>query len=336
VQTNQVLRWQLLGTVVGDDSRITALVDRVAARFPDDEATAAAVDMARRYLTGWRPPDSEFGDREPVIRQAFNHPSMIFSPSVMNGWSALLIRAVTTYDVDPAWAAQGDVSGAEFHRCLAAMLVDLSLAGEIAALATRRDLPADIGDWEPDKDAHQFTRAAVQRLIIGPADQPAATLRYAVLLPDNTGPMKLIIDIAVSPNQDTDARWGLLGLEEVRDALAAAVESTAGPVAEHLLRSIFAGEAPPRTAVELYLWSAQGTTGDRPSNTLDNTIDLRLLGPPARTDRPALQGMFAAAGDTPTATVQERRNLVVYALIRMSLDWGYLDARAQLMPLASS
>jgi hypothetical protein len=335
VQTTQVLHWQLLGIVVGDDTKIAVLVDRVAARFRDDEATVAVVDMARRYLAGWRPPDGPFGGREPVFRQAFNHPSMIFSPSVISGWPALLIRVAATYEVDPAWAAQADVSGAEFHRRLAGVLADFPLAGQVAALATARGLPAEIGAWEPDKDAHQFARAAVQRLIIGPADQPAAVLRYAVFLPDNNGPMKLIFDIAVSPKQETDMKWGLLGLEDIRDVLAAGVEATAGLVTEQLLRSIFDGEAPPRTAIELYLWSAQGTTGDRPSNTLNSTIDLERLGPPARVDRPPLQGMFAAAGDTPTATAQERRNLVVYALIRMSLDWGYLDARAQLMPLTA-
>ena len=45
--------------------------------------------------------------------------------------------------------------------------------------------------------------------------------------------------------------------------------------------------------------------------------------------------MFAVAGDTPTASAQDRRNLIVQALIRMALDWGYLDARARLAPLAS-
>lgn len=333
--SGQVLRWQLLGIVVGDDTRIAALADRIAARFRDDEAAVAVVDMARRYLTGWRPPDGSSGAEEPVFRQAFNHPSMIFSPSVMSGWPALLIRAATTYEVDPAWAVQADISGAEFHRRLTRVLAGLPLAGQMAALATARGLPADAGSWEPDKDAHQFSRAAVQCLIIGPADQPAAMLRYAVFLPDNNGPMKLIVDISVSPKQETDKNWGLLGLEDIRDVLTAAVEATAGPVTEQLLRSIFAGEAPPRTAVELYLWSAQGTAGDRPSNTLNSTVDLERLGPPARAGRPALQGMFAAAGDTPTTTARERRHLVVHALIRMSLDWGYLDARAQLMPLAA-
>ena len=51
---------------------------------------------------------------------------------------------------------------------------------------------------------------------------------------------------------------------------------------------------------------------------------------------PALEGMFAVAGNTPIATVQDRRNLVIHALIRMALDWGYLDARVKLVPLAAA
>jgi hypothetical protein len=175
----------------------------------------------------------------------------------------------------------------------------------------------------------------VQRLILGQTDQPTAVLRYAVFLPSNTGPMKLITDMALSPGEATDAKWGRLGLEEIRDALAAALETIAGPVADQILRSIYSGETPPRTAVELFLWSAQGQSGKRPSNTLNSTIDLDSLGPPTHPDRPALQGMFAVAGDTPTASAQSRRNLIVHALIRMALDWGYLDARARLVPLAS-
>lgn len=174
----------------------------------------------------------------------------------------------------------------------------------------------------------------MQRLILGPADQPAPVLRYAVFLPGNTGPMKLIADVALSPGEATDATWGKLGLEEIRDTLAAALEATAGPAADELLRSIYSGETPRRTAVELYQCSPQGQSGGRPL-TLNSVIDLDVLGMPTRTDWPALQGMFAVAGNTATATVQDRRNLIIAALICMALDWGYLDARAKLVPLAA-
>lgn len=335
VQTEHVLRWQFLGTVVGDDKAIAAMVDRVAAIRPDDEAVMAVVALARKYLAGWRPSEFSFSSADPVIRQAFNHPHIIFSPSVIGGeWPALLIRAVTTYEVDPAWASKADVSGAEFHHRLTAFLDGVPLTGHIAALARTRDLPADTGGWKTDPDAQQFGGGAVQRLILGLADQPAAVLRYAVFLRGNTGPMKLITDVALAPGEATDVTWGKLGLEEIRDTLAAALEATAGPAADELLRSIYSGETPPRTAVELYLCSPQGQSGGRPL-TLNSVIDLDALGMPARTDWPALQGMFAVAGNTATATAQDRRNLIIAALIRMALDWGYLDARAKLVPLAA-
>ena len=93
---------------------------------------------------------------------------------------------------------------------------------------------------------------------------------------------------------------------------------------------------PPPVGVELYLWAAQGQPGNRPSNnTLASTINLDPFGPPTRPSQPPTQGMFAVAGDTPTATGQDRRKLAAQALIRMALDWGYLDAPAQLPPLAS-
>ena len=337
VQTEQVLRWQLLSTVVGDDKAIAATVDRVAAARADDEAVMALVALVRKYLAGWRPPKFPFGAADPVIRQATSNPNMIFSPPAPGGgWPALLIRAVTTYEVDPAWAARADVSGAEFHHRLTAFLDGVPLAGQIVALAAARDLPADAGGWKPDPDAQQFGGGAVQRLILGPADQPAAMLRYAVFLPRNGSAAKLIIDISVSPGEPTDAKWGKLGLEEIRDALAAALEAAGGPGADQLVRSIYSGEMPPRITVELYLWSGSGESGGRPSSTLNNIIDLDALGTPARTDMPALQGMFAVAGNTPAATVQDRRNLVIHALIRMALDWGYLDARARLVPLATA
>jgi hypothetical protein len=69
---------------------------------------------------------------------------------------------------------------------------------------------------------------------------------------------------------------------------------------------------------------------------MNNIIDLDALSTQARTDMPSLQAMFAVAGDTLTATVQDRWNLVIHALIRMALGGGYLDAQARLVPLAAA
>lgn len=337
VQAERVLHWELLATVVGDDKAIDAVVARAAAACPEDEAASAVVGLARKYLAGWRPSMSNPTTPDPVIRQAANHPNTSFSPSAVgDGWPGLLVRAVTTYEVDPAWAARADVSGAEFHQRLAAFLGSLPLASHVAALARARVLAADVGDWRPDPDAQQFSGGAVQRLVVGPAEEPAAVLRYAVFLP-RTGEsvMKLIADIAVSPDEATDARWGKLRIEEIRDTLASVLEAVGGPQTDLLVRSIYSGEMPPRVTAEVYLWPGQGEHGGRPSTSLNSFIDLDALGAPTRPDWPAQQGMYAVAGGTPTATAQDRRNLVIHALTRMALDWGYLDARARLIPLAN-
>jgi hypothetical protein len=69
---------------------------------------------------------------------------------------------------------------------------------------------------------------------------------------------------------------------------------------------------------------------------MNNIIDLDALSTQVRTDMPSLQAMFAVAGDTLTATVQDRWNLVIHALIRMALGGGYLDAQARLVALAAA
>jgi len=46
--------------------------------------------------------------------------------------------------------------------------------------------------------------------------------------------------------------------------------------------------------------------------------------------------MLAVDGETSTVTMQDRRHLIMHALIRMALGWGYLDARAALVPLGRS
>jgi len=328
------LRWQLLAIVVGDDQAIEDLVDRVAAKIAGSGGVAADfVDMARRYLTGWRPDLDGLSERLPVVRSPLNSPNMIFSPATMGQWPALLVRAVTTYEVDPA--AQADVSGRAFHDEFAAALTRTGVAEKIAAIAADHGLPAMVGSWQPDSDAVQRQAAAVQHLIIGEADHPSASLRYAILLPEPGGPLRLITDVAVSPSAETDAKWGKLTLTEVCDVLVAGLRATVGEVAEQVLTSIYSGELPPRDAIEFYVWSAQGQSNGR-ATTLATTIDLDPLGSTTRSGQPPQQGLYAVAADIPTGDIRHCRHLVTYALIRMAMDWGYLDGREAIARLVSS
>ncbi len=336
IRSQPFLDWPALRTVTGDDAVLAAMVERVAAARAVDVEAMAVVELARKYLAGWRPADSPFSRPDPVIRQAHNSPGTIFSPSVIGGgWPALLIRTVTTYEVDPAWASQADISGAEFHRRLTEFLGGIPLADRICALADACSLPTDASAWGPDPDSQQSVGSAVQRLNVGPESEPAAVLRYAVFLPGNHGAMKLITDIAVSPRETTDAKWGKLGLGELRDALDVALDAVAGPAVDQLVGSIYGGEMPPRSTTELYLEAGHGQGGTDRTSTLHDLIDLDPLGARARADQPALQGVFAVDGDAPTVTTQDRRDLIIHALIRMALGWGYLDAKAALLPLGS-
>jgi hypothetical protein len=334
VETSPVMQWELLRSVLGADARITEISDRVAARFPDDAQAMTAVELARRYLKGERPADGLGRSRDFVIRDVTSQPGMFFSPT-HGDWPALLIRAAATYETDPAWLARADISGADYHRRLAGWLADRFPAGRIAELASARSLPADVSAWEPDVNAYQTGRSAVQRLVIGPQDRPSAVVRCGVLLPGRGELMRLILDIALSPTPQTDQEWGQLALEEVRDLLVTAAEGTVGPAGEEIIRSLFAGDMPPRTTIELYLWSGEGGGGERQSSTLPDTIDLGRLGPSTRPNQPPRHGMFAVAGDTPVMTDRDRRNLIAFALVRMALDWGYLDAKSQLAALGS-
>jgi hypothetical protein len=333
VETSPVMQWELLRSVMGSDARIAELTDRVAARFPNDAQAMTAVGLARRYLAGERPADGLSRSRDLVIRSVTSSPGTFFSPP-HGRWPALLIRAAATYEADPAWLARADISGADYHRRLAGWLADRFPAGRIAKLAAGRGLPADISVWEPDGDAYQTDRSAVQRLVIGPSDRPLTEVRCGVLLPGGGELMRLILDIALSPTPQTDQEWGRLTLEEVRDLLVAAVEGTVGSVGEEIIRSQFAGDLPPRATIELFLWSAEGGSEERQSGMLPDMIDLERLGPSTRPNQPPRQGMIAVAGDTPVITDRDRQTLIAFALVRMALDWGYLDARSQLAALA--
>lgn len=54
------LHWDALLTVVGNDEKIARMLDQTDGLAINDPELAEAHELARKYLTGWRPPD--FGD----------------------------------------------------------------------------------------------------------------------------------------------------------------------------------------------------------------------------------------------------------------------------------
>jgi hypothetical protein len=55
-----------------------------------------------------------------------------------------------------------------------------------------------------------------------------------------------------------------------------------------------------------------------------------------RPGQPAQQGLYAVAASIPAGDIGHRRNLVTHALIRMAMDWGYLDGAAVIARLSSA
>jgi hypothetical protein len=66
------------------------------------------------------------------------------------------------------------------------------------------------------------------------------------------------------------------------------------------------------------------------------SIDLDQLGSTTRPGQPAQQGLYAIAADIPTGDIRHCRNLVAHGLIRMAMDWGYLDGAAVIARLSSA
>ncbi|MHB1873929.1 MAG: P-loop NTPase fold protein [Streptosporangiaceae bacterium] len=334
VTIQPVLRWELLRTVAGEDQAIMELADTAATNPESSQDLAVAIEMAHQYLAGQRPPPPPFAGRPLVLRPPLNSPGTHFSPNLSTGWPGLLLRALTSYEVDPLWAANADISGREFHDRLAGFLVSAPLTEQIAAMAEKRGLLAEPGQWRPDPDVTQYSKGAVEQLVLGPTDCPAVMVKVAVFLPGNPGTMRLITDVYLSPTQATDANWAPLSLTETRDVLVTALDVAGGAIAEAILRAVFSGELPTRTAIELYLYPGQAQIEKRASTTLEYMIDLKPLGALTRPGQPASQGLFAVAGDTPISSAQDRHYLCGQALTRMALDWGYLDAPAALESLA--
>jgi hypothetical protein len=208
------------------------------------------------------------------------------------------------------------------------------LPGLLTETARQQGFTATASDWKPDPDAIQTSRAAVTRQVITNADnQPIATLRYGVFLPDQRGPARLIADVSVSLDPSQDEQWFPLSLKDAAQLHLATIAYVAEPITHQLLARIFNGEVPARSSTEIHLGGAQGTPNGRTATSLVDTLDLSPLGAPSRPDQPMREGMFAVSGDAPIDPLNARKHLLRAALERMARDWGYLDVQPGLPEL---
>lgn len=330
-----VLMWEDLVTVLGGNEAVGSLLELARPASETDPRLALAVSLAKQYLEDG-PPSQRVLARRPFVRTVpQNSPHSVFSPSGFGGVTpTLVLRAMTTYDVDPAWNQAADVSAREVIDTVARLLADQRLAEQLTAAARNAGFDPNSGEWAPDPTAVQTTRSAVARLdVSAPDGTPVAAIRFAVHLSDQLGPCRLLVDILTSEAASQDDRWFPMSLDAVARLLDAALSCLAKPVADQLLAKIFSGEIPPRSSTEVHVECLQTGDNQRAVTTLVGALDLSPLGPPSRIDQAPNQGMFAVAGDAPLESPDDRRALLRTAFERMARDWGYIDVESGLPSL---
>jgi hypothetical protein len=86
------------------------------------------------------------------------------------------------------------------------------------------------------------------------------------------------------------------------------------------------GETPRRSWVEAHLATPPADPTGEPGTTIGDVVDLKPLGTATRPS-PPVQGTFAVDGSMALQTQADFDYLASEALLRMALDWGYLDAQ---------
>jgi hypothetical protein len=242
---------------------------------------------------------------------------------------------VTGYAVDPAQASGATILGQELRRRLQAELAATSLGRRTALITSVHGIAADSGAWEPDPDSLQHAKAAIYRSVLADQGYESPTwLRYGILLPDQVGPMRLVADVCLSRPPAASEPWPQLKLEEVRYLLGACLESTGGEVAAAVLSMILPGETPRRSWVEAHVSSTPANPIGLPGTTIGEMVDFEPLGPATRPASP-VHGRFAVNDGIALGTPADFDYLAAQALLRMALDWGYLDAQQGLEGIIS-
>jgi hypothetical protein len=148
------------------------------------------------------------------------------------------------------------------------------------------------------------------------------------------GPMRLVADVCLSRPTAEPQAWPQLKLEEVRYLLGACLEATGGEVAAAVLSMILPGETPRRSWVEAHVSSGSAAPIGHPGTTIGEMVDFKPFGTATR-PFPPVEGRFAVNDGMALETPADFDHLAAQALLRMALDWGYLDAQQGLEGIIS-
>jgi hypothetical protein len=319
------LAWETLLIVTGDEGTLARVITKLMDRQASGDDLSRAIELVQRYLTGWRPAQP-FPNPPLIVRPATNGPLSCLSPAIFgNAVPDLQLRAVTVYASDPSQVSCGTIFDSDLHQRLQAELAATSLGQRMALIASVHGIAAQSGAWEPDPDSLQHAKAAIYRSVLADQGYKSPTwLRYGILLPDQTGLIRLVADVCLSrPAAESRLQ---LKLEEVRYLLGACLDATGGQVAEAVLSMILPGETPRRSWVEAHVSGTPADPIGHSGTTIGEMVDFEPLGTATR-PYPPVQGRFAVNDGMALETPAHFDDLAAQALLRMALDWGYLDAQ---------
>jgi hypothetical protein len=329
------LAWETLLIVTGDEATLARVVTKLVDQRASGAELSRAIELVQRYLAGWRPAQP-FTNPPLIVRPATNGPQACLSPAIFGNTSPdLQLRAVTVYAVDPAQVNGATILGREVDQRVQAKLAATSLGQRTALIATVHGIAAHSAAWEPDPDSVQHDNVSIYRSVLaGQGYESPTWLRYGILLPDQMGPMRLVADVCLSRPTAEPQAWPQLKLEEVRYLLGACLEATGGEVAAAVLSMILPGETPRRSWVEAHVSSGSAAPIGHPGTTIGEMVDFKPFGTATR-PFPPVEGRFAVNDGMALETPADFDHLAAQALLRMALDWGYLDAQQGLEGIIS-
>jgi hypothetical protein len=327
------LRWDELISLVGDEQALREHIGLLPAELTsEDETIGRAINLAERYLTGWRPTPFE----SPITVQASRHaPQAFLTPPPTQPWPDLVLRAVGVFPQPPTASGAPELDS-DFRQTMLAALEGSELSALRERISRRLGLATDHLTWRRDSDLPSSTTASFKS---GPEDENAvpAPLEYrcVVQLPTALSPSTVLVVCdgflrlpRDGGQKDLSDVSPLLTLADVANVLAVLLRMAGEELPEGAL-SLLTGSHLPLTSVELHLAAARpNPSAESKAMTLADTIDLGPLGATIRS-LPS-EGSFAAGGNLALQGDREPGNLVLRALRRMASDWGYDEPDAGL------
>jgi hypothetical protein len=263
VQHEDVLDWDGLTAVFGDETTLVRIIDHLPAHEGAQDAagdSSKALDLAHRYRNGWRP---NIPWAPPILNTvaANSGPRHLLTlPTLPDAHGpTLVIRAVARHRLDGGRANRISLASSDAHERIRTALTAAPIIESLRGLARSRGLPALNAGWQTGPEHEQNAKLAVETTRVTAGDTTAdIEARCGVAMPGSTdSDVRVIIDLLVtgkSPGDETtksDPDVLPVTLPETRDLIVTALRSL-----DHIDRALTALMGDPNP----HAWPSRSTS----------------------------------------------------------------------------